>query len=142
MIQTTTKLDKPGHARVKVCGVIRADASPRYHATGKCRPETKNLCHCSRCCWGVDEIFSTDTRGYNEDKDKWNPSAILVPKEGQGNSAVVSHESDKAHQLRTLIPQKVTYPLMRLGIVEMQGRQLLTKREITEIITIPMLNKV
>jgi hypothetical protein len=99
---------------VKVRGVIRADARPRYRATGKCRPETKNLRHCSRWCWGVDEIFSTDTRGHNEDKNKRNPSTILVPEEGQGNPAVAPDGGDKAHQLRTLIPQKDTYPSMRL----------------------------
>jgi hypothetical protein len=60
-------------------------------------------------------MFSTDTCGYNEDKKTRNPGAILIPEEGQGNPAV---GGDKAHQLRTLIPQKVTYPLMRLGIVE------------------------
>jgi hypothetical protein len=66
----------------------------------------------------------------------------LVPEEGQGNPAVVLNVGVKAHQLRTLIPQKVTYPLMRLGVVETQGLHLLTKREITEMITIPMLSKV
>ena len=143
MIQTTTKLDKPGNARVIVRGIIRADARPRYRATGKCRPVTKNLRHCGRCCWGVDEMFSTDTRGYNEDKKTRNPSVILVPEGGQGNPGLVPDGGDKAHQLRTLIPQKVTYPLMpRLGIVKSQGLHLLTKREITEMITIPMLNKV
>jgi hypothetical protein len=34
-------------------------------------------------------MFSTDTRGYNKDKKKRNPSAILVPEEGQGNPAVI-----------------------------------------------------
>jgi len=87
-------------------------------------------------------MFSTDTRGYNEDKKTRNPSAILVPEEDQGNPEIVPDGGDKTHQLRTLIPQKVTYPLMRLGIVETQGLYLLTKREITEMITIPMLNKV
>jgi hypothetical protein len=81
MIQATTKLDKPGYARVKVRGEIRADARPRYRATGKYRPVTKNLRHCDRCCRGVDEVFSTDTRGHNEDKKTRNPCAILVPEE-------------------------------------------------------------
>lgn len=94
---------------MKVRGVIRADACPRYRATGKCRPETKNMRYCSWCGWGVDEMFSTNTRGYNEDKKKRNPSAILVPEEGQGNPVVISDGGDKAHQLRTLIPQKDTY---------------------------------
>jgi hypothetical protein len=142
MIQATTKLDKPGYARVKVRGEIRADASPRYRATGKYRPVTENLRHCGRCCWGADEMFSTDTRCYNKDKKTRNPCVILVPEEDQGNPAVVPDGGDKAHQLRTLIPQKVTYLLMRLRIVETQGVHLLTKREITEMITIPMLNKV
>ena len=75
----TTKLDKPGHARVTIRGVIRADARPRHRVTSEYRPETKNMCYCSRRCWGVDEMFSTDTRGYNEDKKKRNPSTILVP---------------------------------------------------------------
>jgi hypothetical protein len=56
-------------------------------------------------------MFSTDTRGYNEDKKKRNPSAILVPEEGQGNPAVVPDWGDNAHQLRTLIPQKDTYSI-------------------------------
>jgi hypothetical protein len=55
-------------------------------------------------------MFSTDTCGYNEDKKKRNPSAILVPEESQGSPAVVPDGGDKAHQLRTLIPQKDTYP--------------------------------
>jgi len=53
-------------------------------------------------------MFSTETRRYNEDKKTRNPSAILVPEEGQVNPAVVLDGGDKAHLLRTLIPQKVT----------------------------------
>jgi hypothetical protein len=86
-------------------------------------------------------MFSTNTRNYNEDKKEQNPSVILVPREGQGNAAVVPDGGDEAHQLRTLSPQKDTYPLMRLEIVGTHGRHLLTKREITDMITIPILNK-
>jgi hypothetical protein len=87
-------------------------------------------------------MFSTDTRGYNEDEKKWYPSAILVPAEHQEKAAVVSDEADEARQLRTLSPQKDTYSLMRLEIIETQRPHLLTKRVIIEMITIPMLNKV
>jgi len=66
-------------------------------------------------------MFCTDTRGYNEDKKKRNQSPILVPEEGQGNPAVVPDGGEKAYQIRTLSPQKDTYPLMRLGIIEKQG---------------------
>jgi hypothetical protein len=83
------KLDKPGHTRVEVRGVVRAEGSPRYHVTGNCRPKTEILCYCGRCCWGVDEIFSTDTRGNNEDKKKWNPNTIFKPTGGQENAEVV-----------------------------------------------------
>ena len=141
MIQATAKLNKPGCTRVGVCGIIRADARPRHRATGNCRPETENLCHCGRYRWGVDKMFSTDTCGNNEDKEKWNPRVILIPAGGQETAGVVPDGSDKAYQLRTLSPQKDTCPLMRLEILETQGLHLLTKREITEMITIPMLNK-
>jgi len=59
-------------------------------------------------------MFSTDTRGYNEDEKKWYPGAILVPAERQEKVAVVSDGVDEAHQLRTLSPQKDTYSLMQL----------------------------
>ena len=51
-------------------------------------------------------MFSTDTRGHKEDKKTRNPSAILVPEEGQGNPVVVPDAGDKAHQLRTLDPTR------------------------------------
>jgi hypothetical protein len=66
-------------------------------------------------------MFSTDTRGHSEDQKTRNPSIILVPEEGQGNPAVVLDGGDKAHQLRTLIPQKITYPVMRLEIIKNTG---------------------
>ena len=110
------KLDKPRYTRVVVRGVVRADDRPRYHVTSNCRPKTEILCYCGRCCWGVDKIFSTDTRGNNEDKKKRNPNTFLKPTDGQENVEVVLNGGDNAHQLRTLIPQKDTYPWRRSGI--------------------------
>ena len=109
-MQASTKLDKPGYTRVEIHSVVRANGSPRYHVTGNCRSKTKNLCRCCWCCWGVDKIFCTDTQGNKEDKKTRNPNAIFEPGEGQENAEVVPDGGEDAYQLRTLSPQKDTYP--------------------------------
>jgi hypothetical protein len=82
-MQATVELDKPGHTRVEVRCVVRAEDRPRQHGTGNYRPETENLCRCPSFCWGVDKMFSADPRGDNEDKKRRNPGTIFVPVEGQ-----------------------------------------------------------
>ena len=110
------KLDKPRYTRVIVRSVVRADDSPRYHVTGNCRSKTEVLRYGGRPCWGVDKIFFTDTHGNNEDKKKRDPNTFFKPTDGQENAEVVLDGGDNAHQLRTLIPQKDTYPWKRSGI--------------------------
>ena len=82
-MQATVELDKPGHARVEVRCVVRAEGRPRHHGTSDYRPETENLCRCRSFCWGVNKMFSADTRGDNEDEKRRNPGTIFVPAEGQ-----------------------------------------------------------
>lgn len=77
------ELNKPGHTRVEVRRVVRAEGRPGHHGTGNYRPETENLCRCRRFCWGVGEMFSADARGNNENKKRRNPGAIFVPAESQ-----------------------------------------------------------
>jgi hypothetical protein len=113
-MQTTVRLDKPGHARVEVRCVVRAEGRPRHHGTSNYRPETENLCRCRSFCWSVDKMFSADTRGNNEDKKRRNPGTIFVPAEGQKE---YFRSGNNAHQLRTLRPQKDTYSSTRSGIV-------------------------
>ena len=81
-MQATEKLDKPGYTRVEICGIVRADGCPCYHVTSDCRSETKDLHYCSRCCWGVHKIFSSNACDNNKDKKEENPGAILEPAEG------------------------------------------------------------
>jgi hypothetical protein len=54
-------------------------------------------------------MFSTDTRGNNEDNKRRNPRTIFIPAEGQENAKAIP-DGINAHQLRTLSPQKDTYP--------------------------------
>ena len=75
--------NQPGYTRVEVRGVVRTEGRPRHRETGDGRTKIKNLCRCGGCCWWVDEIFTTDSRGNNEDDENRNPSAILIPTEGQ-----------------------------------------------------------
>jgi hypothetical protein len=82
-MQATVELDKPGHTRVEVRCVVRAEGRPRQHRTGNYRSETENLCRCRRFRWDVDKMFSADTRGNNEDKKRRNPGTIFVPAESQ-----------------------------------------------------------
>jgi hypothetical protein len=128
---------------VEVRSVVRTKGRPWYHVSGNCRSEIKNLCHCSRR-WGIDKVFSTDARDNNEDNKTRNPNTILVPTEGQENAEVVLDEAGNAHQLRTLSPQKDTYGSIHESDQKqyIERRDLLTKREITEMITIPTLIKI
>jgi hypothetical protein len=111
-MRATTRLDKPGYTRVEIHSVVRANGSPRYHVTSNCRSKTTNLYRCGGGRWarGIDKMFSTDTRDNNEDNKTRNPNTILVPAEGQNNAEVVRDRGENVHQLRTLSPQKDTYP--------------------------------
>jgi hypothetical protein len=109
LMQTTARLDKPGYTRVEIHSVVRADASPCYHVTSNCCSKPTNLCRCGGCSWArvVDKMFSTDNRDNNEDHKAWNPNTVFEPAEGQG---AFRDGGEIAHQLRTLSPQKDTYP--------------------------------
>lgn len=85
-MEATAEFDKPRHTRVEVRCVVRAEDRPRYHKTGNYCPETENLRRCRRFCWGVDKMFSADTRGNDEDKKRRNPGTIFVPAEGQNET--------------------------------------------------------
>jgi hypothetical protein len=63
-------------------------------------------------------MFSTDTRDNNEHKKEKEPGNILIPAESQEIVQVVPNEGRNNHQLRTLSPQKDTYPSRRSGIVK------------------------
>jgi len=88
-------------------------------------------------------MVSTDTRCNSEYKKEKDPGNVLEPAESQENAQVVPNEGGNVHQLRTLSPQKDTYPSRRSSTVSLEHRGLhvLTKREITEMITIPTLPK-
>jgi len=62
-------------------------------------------------------MFSTDTRDNKEHKKEKEPGNILIPAESQENAQVVPNEGENAHQLRTLSPQKDTYPSRLSGTV-------------------------
>jgi hypothetical protein len=67
-------------------------------------------------------MFASDTCDNNEDQKEENPGAILVPVEGQKPAEIVPDDvGDNVHQLRTLTPQKDTYPSKRSGIVVIRG---------------------
>lgn len=139
-MQVTGKLDKPGHTRVEIRCIIRADARPCDHIASNCRSETKDLHHCGRRCWGVDEVFPSDTCDNNENKKEEKPRAVLVPEED--SQTVPGDVRDNTHKLRTLSPQKDTYPSNRIRNRSNTGElRSLTKREIVEMITIPTLTK-
>jgi hypothetical protein len=56
-------------------------------------------------------MFSTDTRNNNEDNKTRNPNTVFEPAEGQDlGQKVLSDWRGNTHQLRTLSPQKDTYP--------------------------------
>jgi hypothetical protein len=95
---------------VEIRGIVRAEPRPWYRVPSNCRSETKNLLRSGRNCWGVDEMFSTDTRGNKEHKKEKDPGDILIPIEIQEYARVVLNEGENAHQFRTLSPQKDTYP--------------------------------
>ncbi|SRR6266566_8264408 len=88
-MQATVEPDKPGHTRVEVRCVVRAEDRPRHRGTSNYRRETENLCRCRSFCWGVDKMFSADTRGNNEDKKRRNPGTIFVPAESQKEAEVI-----------------------------------------------------
>ena len=66
-------------------------------------------------------MFSTDTRCNKEHKKEKDPRNILIPAESQENAQVVPNGGESGHQLRTLSPQKDTYPSRRLEIVRTSG---------------------
>jgi len=41
------------------------------------------MCHRSRCCWGVDKVFSTNTSDNNENEKEEKPGTVLVPGKDQ-----------------------------------------------------------
>lgn len=88
-MQASVEHDKPGHTRVEVRCVVRAEGRPRHHRTSNYRPVAENLCRCRRFCWGVDKMFSADTRGNDEDEKSRNPGTIFVPTEGQKEAEVI-----------------------------------------------------
>lgn len=95
---------------MEVRSVVRAECCPRKRETGDCRREAENLWRSgSRDCWSVDEMFATDSRGNDEDKENGNPSTFFVPAGGQERvEVVILDDNDNAYQLRTLRPQKDT----------------------------------
>ena len=67
-------------------------------------------------------MFSSDTCDNKEDKKEEKPGAILVPARVRNPPKSSSDDlRDHAHQLRTLSPQKDTYPSKRSEIVVKQG---------------------
>jgi hypothetical protein len=67
-------------------------------------------------------MFPSDTCDNKEDKKEEKPGAILVPAEGYKPAEIVPDDvGDDAHQLRTLSPQKDTYPSERSEVVAIQG---------------------
>lgn len=116
------ELDKPGHTRVEVRCIVRTEGRPCHHGTSNYRRVTENLCSCRRFCWGVDKIFSADTRGNNKDEKRRNPGTVFVPAVGQKAPEVIP--IDNAHQLRTLSPQKDTCLSTRSEIAGIKGTKL------------------
>jgi CBS domain-containing protein len=65
-------------------------------------------------------MFATDTGSDKECNESWYPSTVREP-EDQKSVKAVSGEGSSTYQLRTLIPQKDTYPVKRWETEDILG---------------------